>query len=100
MHTHTTQEKREEAQFSFNNFPIFAIMLSFVGRQTINVVKNLTINPAVFVRTLKNEVKIKWHRPEPLKGYGVERSGDLGQYEEPDQSNICLQYQYSTELEE
>lgn len=75
-------------------------MLSLVGRQTTKAVKNLTTNSAVFVRTLKNEVKIKWNRPELLKSYGVERSGDLGQYEKPDQSNICLEFQYSTELEE
>lgn len=75
-------------------------MLSFVGRRTTNVVKNLTTSHAVFVRTLKNEMKVKWQRPERLKGYGAERSGDLGQYEEPDQSNICLKYQYSTELKE
>lgn len=75
-------------------------MLSLVGRQTTNAVKNLTINSAVFVRTLKNEVKIKWQRPERLITYGVERSGDIDKYEKPDPSNICLEYQYSTELEE
>lgn len=75
-------------------------MLSFVGRQTPNLAKNLTTNSVLFVRTLKNEVKIKWNRPEPLKKYGMERSGDLGKYEMPDQSNICLQYQLSTELDE
>lgn len=74
-------------------------MLSFVGRHTTNVVKNLTTNSAVFVRTLKNEVKIKWHRPERLRKYEAERSGDLSKYEMPDPSNICLDYQYSTELE-
>lgn len=74
-------------------------MLSLVGRQTTNAVKSLTTNSA-FVRTLKNEVKIKWERPERLQPFGVERSGDLTQYEKPDPSNICLEYQYSTELQE
>lgn len=82
------------------NAYFYAIMLSFVGRQTINIVKNLTTNPVVIVRTLKNEVKIKWNRPERLRVYGPERSGDLGLYEMPDPSNICVKYQYTTELEE
>lgn len=75
-------------------------MLSLVGRQATNAVKNLATNSGGFVRTLKNEVNVKWNRPERLKSYGVERSGDLAKYEKPDQSNISLEYQYSTELEE
>lgn len=75
-------------------------MLRFVGRQTSSLSKNLTTNPLLFVRTLKNEVKIKWNRPDTLKSYGPERSGDLTKYEIPDQSNICLEYELSTELNE
>lgn len=75
-------------------------MFNLVSVQTGNVARNLAKNPSIIVRTLKNDLKITWQRPERPTTYGTVRSGDIGRYEVPDQSNICVKYQYATELEE
>lgn len=75
-------------------------MFKIVPLQALNGLKALTSSPTVIARTLKNELKVKWQRPERPQSFGAIRSGDVGKYEEPDQSNFCVQYQYATELEE
>lgn len=75
-------------------------MLKLVTLQSIGASKTLVNKPSIIVRTLKNELKIKWQRPEKHSAFGAIRSGDLGKYVEPDQSNFCVQFQYATELEE
>lgn len=75
-------------------------MLSLTSKQTFNLAKTIAINPAILSRTKVTELKIKWQRPERIPRYNKIRSGDLGSYVQPDQSNICLQWQMATELEE
>lgn len=75
-------------------------MFSLVAKQSLNAAKNIAINPAILSRTKVTELQVKWERPEKHPRYGTVRSGDIGVYEQPDPSNICLQYQYATELEE
>lgn len=77
-------------------------MLNLATRQSINVAKQLAKNPIILACGFKNEVtpNVVWERPEKLKKYGRERSGDLAQYVPPDPSNICVNYRFGTELEE
>lgn len=75
-------------------------MFNLVAVRAINATKNHVVkNPSLIVRTLKNELKVTWERPEKLKQFGNIRTGDVGRYEAPDPSNICLEYQYATELD-
>lgn len=83
----------------FVDFPSVK-MLNLVAVQTRNAAKLLVNTPAILARTLKTDLKVTWERPEKPITYGAERSGDIGVYEAPDPSNICLQYQYASELEE
>lgn len=75
-------------------------MFNLASKQTFNLAKNIAINPAILSRTKVSDLKIKWQRPQRLARFSRERSGDIGVYVQPDQSNICLNYQYATELEE
>lgn len=78
-------------------------MLNLIAAQTRNAAKLLANTPpAILARTLKTDItsKVTWERPERLRTYGIERSGDIGVYEAPDPNNICLQYQCASELEE
>lgn len=75
-------------------------MFNLVSIQTSIAVKTLAIrNPLIFTRTLKSELQIKWTRPKKPQSFGKIRSGDLKTYIDPDPSNICVQYQYATELD-
>lgn len=74
-------------------------MFNLVAKQSLNAAKKIAINPAILSRTKVTELKVTWERPEKLPRYGPVRSGDFGVYEQPDQNNICLEYQYATELE-
>lgn len=76
-------------------------MFNFVARQSLNTTRNIVvINPAILARTKVVDIKVKWERPEKISRYCRERSGDIGPYVQPDQKNICLKYQFATELEE
>lgn len=75
-------------------------MFNFVAKQSLNVSRNIVINPVILARTKVVDLKVKWQRPPKPTRYSRERSGDIGTYVQPDPSNICLQYQYATELEE
>lgn len=78
-------------------------MFNLISKQTLNAAKNVIINPAILCRTSINVTQIKnvkWERPEKLARYCRERSGDIGIYVPPDPTNICLQFQYTTELDE
>lgn len=76
-------------------------MFNLVAVHAINASKNQIIkNSSLIVRTLKNDLKVTWERPEKPTKYGTIRSGDIGRYEAPDPSNICVQYRHGTELEE
>lgn len=76
-------------------------MFNLVAVHAINATKNhIAKNPSLIVRTLKNELKVTWERPEKPTKYGTIRSGDIGRYEAPDPGNICVKYQYGTELKE
>lgn len=74
-------------------------MFNLVAKQSLNTTRNIIINPAILARTKVVDIKVKWQRPEKVSRYSRVRSGDLGTYVQPDQSNICLQYQFSSELE-
>lgn len=76
-------------------------MFNLVSKQTLNTAKNVVINPMILCRTSTNVTQIKnvkWERPKRLARY-CERSGDIGVYVPPDSKNVCLQFQYATELE-
>lgn len=76
-------------------------MFNLVSIQTNNIARTLAIrNPSIITRTLKNELQVKWTRPEKPQSFGKIRSGDLKTYIDPDPSNICIKYQYATELDE
>lgn len=76
-------------------------MFNFVAKQSLNTTRNIVvINPAILARTKVVDVKVKWQRPDRLPRYCRERSGDIGAYVQPDQTNICVKYQYATKLEE
>lgn len=77
-------------------------MFNLVSVQTGNVARNLAKNQSLTVRTFKATCeigKVKWERPQHPTRYSKIRSGDLGKYEVPDQTQICVKYQYATELE-
>lgn len=77
-------------------------MLNLAAIQSMNIGKHLVKTPVILLRSFKTDLspKVVWERPEKLKRYGPERSGDIGKYVPPDPTNICLQYQYGTELKE
>lgn len=75
-------------------------MFNFVAKQSFNATRNIVINPAILARTKVVDLKVKWQRPQRVSRYSRVRSGDLGTYVQPDPSNVCLQYQYATELDE
>lgn len=77
-------------------------MLNIAAIQSINVAKHLAKNPVILARGYKTDLspKVVWERPEKLKRYGPERSGDIGRYVQPDPSNICVEFRYGTELNE
>lgn len=74
-------------------------MFNLAALKTLNTVKTVSSH-SIFVRTLKDEVKIKWNRPERIAKHSPQRTGDLGKYEAPDPTSICVQYQYADELNE
>lgn len=75
-------------------------MFNLVAKQSLNATKNIIINPAILARTKVVDLKVKWERPEKVSRWSRVRSGDIGAYVEPDPSNICLKYQFATELKE
>lgn len=74
-------------------------MFGLISKQSLNVSKNIIINPVILARTRTVDLKIKWERPERIPRWKPLRTGDVGAYVPPDPTNICVQYQYSTELE-
>lgn len=72
-------------------------MFNLASLKALNVVKQSKINP-IIVRTLKEKLPVQWNRPERLQKASPERTGDLGVYVQPDQSNIILKFAYADEL--
>ncbi|XP_031627513.1 28S ribosomal protein S15, mitochondrial [Contarinia nasturtii] len=74
-------------------------MFSLITKHTVNSSKNIIINPAILARTRTVNLKIKWEPPERISRWKAERTGDIGSFVLPDPTNICVQYQFSSELE-